>query len=376
MTREQSDETEEILDILDLPPLYLQPPLATLLATLDLLAIPPPSWDLPSSASAPDSPCAAAPTVQIRGNPAPWLTSLVSSPLRWLSDDTAREMVWETASVRLAERCGRTAMPAIDRAFRVADDVAIKIHEPTLDGDNLGLKTWGAAYALAKRMAGDEGMQAVIRDCLYPTGDSNTVGDMNGNTTAARVLELGAGTGLAGLALANTAHDSRPLHVHLTDLPEIMPNLDRNVALNATSLPPSVTISTGILDWRIHTSPDAAIDTHKPTAGSEHDRKYPLIIAADPIYSADHPAWLTTVVAGWLQPSTTARFIVELPLRKLFTRDVEAFRDTMHKAGFVAVDSGTETARDDWGDGGEAMQCWWAVYAWGNATDSGCPGSS
>ncbi|KAJ6264483.1 Protein-lysine N-methyltransferase EFM2 [Drechslerella dactyloides] len=371
MTREQSDETEDVLDVLDLPPLYLRPPLSTLLTTLDLLAVPPPSWDLPSTASAPNSPCA--PTIHIRGNPAPWLTSLVSSSLRWLADDTAREMVWETASMRLAERCGRTAMPAIDRSFQVADGVAVKIHEPTLDGDNLGLKTWGAAYALAKRMAGDEGMRSVIRGCLYPQSSSlvyrcGTDDDIDGTDASARVLELGAGTGLAGLAVATTV--AAAAHIHLTDLPEILPNLVRNVALNAAAIPPSVSVSTGILDWRVHTSPAAIEDA----AGHSHSRKeqrqkYPLIIAADPIYSAEHPSLLATVVAGWLERTGTARFIVELPLRKLFGREVEDFRRRMHDAGLVIVDSGEESARDDWGDGGEAMDCWWGVYAWGHVAD-------
>ncbi|KAK6522655.1 hypothetical protein TWF281_002091 [Arthrobotrys megalospora] len=348
MTREESEKTDEVLDVLDLPHLSTRPALTTLLATLDLLTIHPPSWDDLSATNLSQK------RVQIIGNPTPWLTSLVSSPLKWLPTDDARELVWETASIRLSERCGRTAMPSLDRSFRISRDLEIKIHEPTLDGDNLGLKTWGAAYALGKRIAGDGVMRAAVRTALFSSREY----------LDKRILELGAGTGLAGLALAGTVNsvvdlESRQdndevmgIHVHLTDLPEIVSNLQRNVDLN-THLPPSVKVTTGVLDWRL-----------QPTAEAQQEQRYPLVIAADPLYSPEHPGLLSTVVEGWLEQSNTARFIVELPLRKLFGGEVSEFRNLMVKKGLVVLEEGEEDARDDWGEGGESMTCWWAVYGW------------
>ncbi|KAF3939167.1 hypothetical protein ABW19_dt0208344 [Dactylella cylindrospora] len=333
--------------VLDFPQLYTRPPLTALLTTLDLLAIPPPSWDLSSSSSSSYQPKKT--TILIRGNPTTWLTSLISSPLKWLPTDASRELIWETASVRLSERCGRTAMPALTREFRIAatedDDgevmeTVIKIHEPTLDGDNLGLKTWGSSYALAKRFT-------------LPSVRSLVSAALSDDR---KVLEIGAGTGLAGLSLAAVGVKA-PVTVHLTDLPEIVPNLKRNVELNDEVIPEGVEVTTGVLDWRLHVPGSNAA-------------KYPLIIAADPLYSTEHPQLLSSVVSSWLKQCEQARFIVELPLRKLYGGEVVEFKKLMEDRGLVILEEGEEAGRDDWGGGveGEVMKCWWAVYAWGENT--------
>ncbi|KAK6496695.1 hypothetical protein TWF481_001683 [Arthrobotrys musiformis] len=348
MTREESEEANEALDVFDFPHASTRPTFNTLLTILDLLAIPPPSWDDFGSGGGTAALTSPQKKVEIIGNPTPWLTSLISSSLKWLPTDDCREVIWETASARLSERCGRTAMPSLDRSFRISSKVEIKIHEPTLDGDNLGLKTWGAAYALGKRIGGDEVMRRTIRTAV----SSSLLEDR-------RILELGAGTGLAGLSLAGTVTsildgEHADLTIHLTDLPEIVPNLQRNVDLNTPSItPPSVNITTGVLDWRLQS-----------TAEAQQEHRYPLIIAADSLYSTEHPALLSTVVEGWLERSQTASFIVELPLRKLFGGEVSEFRALMAKKGLVILEEGEEDAKDDWGEGGESMTCWWAVYGW------------
>ena len=70
-----------------------------------------------------------------------YLTSIIASQLRWIKDDEQKEAIWEEASLRLAERSGRTAMPALSRSFVIPNGAAmfeLSIHEPSLTGDDGG----------------------------------------------------------------------------------------------------------------------------------------------------------------------------------------------------------------------------------------------
>jgi predicted nicotinamide N-methyase len=77
-----------------------------------------------------------------------------------------------------------------------------------------------------------------------------------------RVLELGSGTGVAGLAASALGAT-----VCLTDVPEVLPLLRLNVGLNAAVLGP---VEVQELDWERHTLSDT----------------YDIILAADLVFSA------------------------------------------------------------------------------------------
>ncbi|KAL8854667.1 MAG: hypothetical protein Q9221_000449 [Calogaya cf. arnoldii] len=59
------------------------------------------------------------------------------------------------------------------------------------------------------------------------------------------ILELGAGSGLVGLALS--LHHLQPSYIYLTDLPPIVPLLRHNIALNSNS--PQAPVTAHILEW-------------------------------------------------------------------------------------------------------------------------------
>lgn len=279
-----------------------------------------------------------------------YLTNIIGSDLQWIDDDATKEEIWEQASLRLSERSGRNAMPAMSRSFRVPTaerDVQITIHEPTLTADNLGLKTWASSYMLAKRL--------------------HTVPTPSELTPDFPVLELGSGTGLVGIAAAAVWGAS----VTLTDLPEIVPNLSRNIDANqATIQAGGGSTSAAVLDWSMpdeispFTLGSSPFDANSSSAG------FPIILAADSLYSPEHPRLFVQTIKRWLRQSADARVIVELPLREAYSPEIEDFKERMQDIGLHVLDRGEEVGYDDWGwnnsgrSGQQEVNCWWSIWGW------------
>lgn len=82
--------------VFDLPALNTKPPVENLLSILNGLAVAPTSWEKGVEGVV-DPP-----------GLSKWLVTIIASPLEWIGNDEVKDVVWETASTRLAERCGRT----------------------------------------------------------------------------------------------------------------------------------------------------------------------------------------------------------------------------------------------------------------------------
>ncbi|KAF2470957.1 uncharacterized protein BDR25DRAFT_28534 [Lindgomyces ingoldianus] len=352
-----------LLHVFDLPQLYTKPSAHALLHALGLLTSAPPSWECSDVENHdPDEHGLG----RRKGNQSSlqigpegvtrYLTSIVSSSLQWIEDEEAREEVWNQASMRLSERSGRTAMGAISRQFRIPSPSGLfnlTIHEPALTADNLGLKTWAASYLLAKRLH----IFGIVKEC---------------RPNSPRVLELGSGTGLVGLAMACLGAD-----VLLTDLPSIYPNLAHNVLKNHDVVRQNngSTLS-GVLDWTNPTSlcifPQGTPDSDG--VGVPVQTKFPVILAADSLYSSDHPRLLVDTIEAWLSEHEEAKVIVEFPLRDAYLPEIKDFRDRMKRIGLFIQEEGEEKGYDDWGwtgagdDGSDSglVHCWWS--SWGRTT--------
>ena len=331
------DGDAEPLSVLDLPQIYQRPSSETLLSVLDYLALAPPSWDVDIKVSSKRS-------ISEEGVPA-YLTKIVSSPLSWIENDDIKEKIWEAASQRLSERSGRTGRGDLTRTFSIPlgttddDALTITLNEPALQADNLGLKTWASSFLLAKRLR-------TLR------------GGMPKLHSDARILELGAGTGLVGLAAAAVFKT----RVVLTDLPEIVPNLQRNAAANLDVVAAyGGDIEASILDW---SKPEEFALDSKP-------RSFPLILAADPIYSPDHPRLLVQAIDQHLSRSKSARAVIELPLREAYVHERRDLRARMHGIGLKVLAEGDEVGYDDWTQGTDRaeVRCWWSVWDWEKSID-------
>ncbi|CAF9928374.1 MAG: hypothetical protein GOMPHAMPRED_004667 [Gomphillus americanus] len=325
------------LHVLDLPPLYTHPSSSQILDVLEKLVLEPASFAFSPQALAPVS----TPSID-EGGILRYLTSIISSSLDWIEDDSIKEEIWEKASQRIAERAGRSAAPSLTRTFTLTIDAKpamIHLHEPTLTSDNLGHKTWSSSYLLATELGN-------LAHHLPVSGDH-----------PCKVLELGSGTGLFGIAFAAQFRHSQVL---LTDLPDILPNLARNVNANAelvTVRHSSIIAAT--LDW------NDAPELYKALVPSS--TAYDVVLAADPIYSPSHPELLTRAVAAHIARERHARVLLGLPLRDAYLPQVEHLWTLLQSIGLRVLEQGEMDGFDDWLDGqGErvVVRVRWAVWAW------------
>ena len=393
-------DNEACLSVLDLPQLHNKPDAATLLRTLSQLAI------VPSSFGAYHS--SASLKVDESGVTS-YLTRFVGSPLAWILSDVEKEQIWEAASKRLSERSGRMAMASISRTFTICDYavlkdgkapryIPIRLNEPSLTEDNVGHKTWTGSFLLAKRLPYTmvkyfptllsssiarrspspsinaskssppldahsdhlhyEALKILTPPPSPPTSsavpyETSPVSPANRITKPVKVLELGAGTGLTGMAAASLFSD---VAVHLTDLPSIIPNLIANVETNSFlfARPPTI----AALDW-----------SRLPSNVALH-KQYDCILAADSLYDPKHPGWLTNAMFMFLKRQKEARIIVELPFRDMDLPYHDLLRQQMEAKGFVLVDEGRESGYDDW-EGAwsekKVVLCWWSVWRWADS---------
>ena len=334
--------------VFDLPQLYQRPDTVSLLKALNLLQVQPRSFDNNNQQR------------RTRVHPegvAEYLTRIVGSSLTWLDSDDDRESVWQLASQRLAERSGRSGMAGFDRSFEVplpagSGCINFSIHEPAMTEDNLGLKTWGSSFALAKHLTDLAHHFAHLLPAIGSGEDATTAGQPHGNQ--ARVLELGAGTGVLGLAFAAVFKT----HVLMTDLAEIAPNLRRNAEGNTTILSArKAKASVGILDWA---QPEALLHVGEYDAGivrkaidtsakKSINSLFDIVIAADPIYSTLHPSLLADTIQYRLSPSKSAKFLVAYPVRAEYQTQIEELHRLMEsRCGLSLCTSGQLQGMDDW----------------------------
>lgn len=263
-----------------------------------------------------------------------WLTSVVSSSLEWIESEDDKDEIWSQASMRMAERCGRTAAPSMTRRISIQDlreavfrqrniepdqQPPISLAEPALTEDNLGLKTWGSSLILANRFA----------------RDANEI-------LVNPVLELGSGTGLCGIVAGRLGFD-----VTLTDLPEIVDNLKANVEKNKLL---DDKVSVDILDWRDPST--SGFDTHA--------QKFNSIIVSDPVYQSDQPGLVTDMIKMFLARNKDARLCLQLPLRAKFEDIRESLKTQLSDAGLEVFQSHEEEGVDDFGKQTYA----WSLWKW------------
>lgn len=216
---------------------------------------------------------------------------------------------------------------AIPRSAVPGDEVSITIHEPALTADSLGLKTWSTSFLFSRILH-------EILPAYLPSQDSPL-----------RVLELGSGTGLTGLALACLFPSMR---VTLTDyLPEILENLRHNVELN-----PHMTASQVEVAW---------LDWTEAAASPVYGETYDLVVTTDFMYAHNHAGQVADLLSHFTRRQSGLA-LAAYPLRSSNLDFRKDFGDRMAAdLGWQQADTGTVTGWDDWG-GPEGVESRWHIY--------------
>jgi predicted nicotinamide N-methyase len=163
---------------------------------------------------------------------------------------------------------------------------------------------------------------------------------------------LGAGTGLVGLSAATIWQ--RP--VFLTDLDPIVPALSANIRLNKALVQDLV--KCGSLDWD---SPDYLLteDGHSISADTD---KAQVILAADTMYSEEHPELLSKAIFRWLAPGPSSRLIITWAMRVAYLDQIREIWMILENGGLEVVAEGREEATTEEFD--DEKLCEWSVWRW------------
>ncbi|KAL0572539.1 Protein-lysine N-methyltransferase rrg1 [Marasmius crinis-equi] len=241
--------------------------------------------------------------------------------------------------------------------------ISVTLSAPIIHAENLYLQTWGSSFVLAN----------LLHKLEYLPFDPKVLSENAESSNSVGILELGAGTGLVGLSAAKIFHPKGK--VILTDLPTIIPGLVQNIELNRGLIDgtnPESKVVCGTLDWN---SPNELVlhsttSEHAPTLfpGNEENKAL-LIVAADTMYTEDHPRLLSQTIFTWLRKTSNARALICYPMRIAYLDAMREFWELMEVGGLACVKEG----REELGKGmmGKEKEEWddeklheWCVWKW------------
>lgn len=273
--------------------------------------------------------------------------------------------------------------------------LTLHIGHPSHARSDLGDSTWSSSLVLARQLA-------LSPPPPLSVGSPRSTSSTAPADTRHHILELGAGTGLAGLAAA-CAWRRRAV---LTDFASVVPNLARNCVLNGAALQGEGEggASAGgavaaALDWRQPEGELVAVPFVSGGGGGDGrgggaegtgakglPRRFGTILAADTIYDAAHPALLAGVIAARLErlpaavhvsPSSSPRspnaprrslsgspaprVYLAYPLRVAYLDHIRETWTALAELGLVPLREGREEVGEEWDD---ERVCEWVEWGW------------
>lgn len=230
------------------------------------------------------------------------------------------------------------------------EQINISIVDTPCAAEGLSLTTWSSAGILSNLLHKLDFSKIQVAQSDTSNENKNFV-----------ILELGAGTGLSGLSAAALWGMS----ALLTDLPTIVPGIQANVDLNVHVLREhGASAVAGTLDW---TKPDTVYlpgneNEEAQSFAVDEVNGFPIILAADTMYTEEHPVLLSQTILRCLRRSLDARAIVVYAMRVAYIDYMREFWELMEAGGLVAEQEGREEIDlREWDD--EKLHEW-SVWKW------------
>ena len=287
-----------------------------------------------------------------------WLSALIQYGCKQteaasLVDDAASLLVHLAGKAASGERwCTYYFFLSQDGPPQSRDEAvaSIRIRDAALTEDALGIRTWGAAPYLTRRL-----IQQYADSRERPT----------------KILELGAGTGLVGLGLASWLEKQQPRQakalVTLTDHhANVLANLSENVTANGIG-----GVCVRRLDWQLvynakHQRPLSSHETLAQTLPQNNESltarygdvdahvKFDLLVAADCIYDPQHASWIHAVAEQHLsRPSTdfpNPQLHLLIPIRATHLAELASVYDVFSAQSTLRIVHTTDLeGHDDFG---------------------------
>ena len=237
-----------------------------------------------------------------------WVTALDSSATARLDQASLPALVG-VGSAPLTWANG-VADARVERCFGLGGVPELRLWEET--GDSIARHVWDGGIALVAYLtllvSSDQSsaLGKALRDCLRP------------NPERVRAIELGAGCGMVGIAIAQLFPNVEML---LTDLPDAMDLLTDNV--RCAGLAQGSTADAMVLDWE------------EELPAPVVQRNFDLIVVSECTYNSDSIPALARVVASLIARSAAALVLLSTKVRH---ESEAAFFDRFAEAGLVRVD--------------------------------------
>ncbi|KAJ7642049.1 hypothetical protein FB45DRAFT_901681 [Roridomyces roridus] len=263
-----------------------------------------------------------------------WLTYLLNNAHLISPDatDLDIEPVLARAAALLANCSGGASAGTLTRNLSFPSPeggqtpLSISLRDIPLENDfaSVGAQTWGGACVLAELIV----TQPLTFHLAPPTSSLDSHSPL-------RVLELGAGTGLAGLVFAKAAERlGRSVELVCSDVyPSVLQNLGVNIAANfpSTTSTVAVSVSAAALDYSLSSSfaPSSVL-------APPFEAPFDVILGADIIYEPPHAEWVRACVARLLAgppPSSSSsgspdpEFHLVIPLRPTHTKESQSVEE-------------------------------------------------